>query len=356
MCGRSEGPEGPALRAATGLHLTLPPRQGPAGKGREVIQVQTWPWPEWKARSPRYQGWGVALPAPPPPCHCTGGPLTPPPPPSSLCRSSFWKPFPGAGLVMTEPALGCPQAGPTTVTPPSQRSRILLSWRPRTYCFMASSLESMLSCFPFISCTSVSSLVTLSWRIFMSSLRRVDTCVPRGAVTEMAWGWGGIQQKGPGDCWDGGAFAGVADGGRAASSKPAWHSRAKPGQRVDAALASGLGGEPRPWGRTLLTLVTFLLMFSRSCSWPRRKHGCWNSVSSLSGLTRPPCSMWTTFRKPSVYSGVRAALPQGWGPTPLSRKAPAPGRTEGGPGAWGLTQGMPSTALPEALPAVAGWS
>lgn len=109
-------------------------------------------------------------------------------------------------------------------------------------------------------------------------------------------------------------------------------------------------------GERLLTLVTFLLMFSRSCSWPRRKHGCWNSVSSLSGLTRPPCSMWTTFRKPSVYNGVGAALPQGWGLTPLSRKALAPGRMEGSPGGWGLPQGMPSTALPEALPAVAGWS
>lgn len=43
---------------------------------------------------------------------------------------------------------------------------------------MARSLESMHSCFPFISCTSVSSLVTLSWRIFMSSLFSVDT-----------WGW-----------------------------------------------------------------------------------------------------------------------------------------------------------------------
>lgn len=38
----------------------------------------------------------------------------------------------------------------------------------------------MLSCFPFMSCTSVSSLVTLSWRIFMSSFFRVDTWVPRG--------------------------------------------------------------------------------------------------------------------------------------------------------------------------------
>lgn len=53
--------------------------------------------------------------------------------------------------------------------------------RPRgTYCFMASSLESMLSCLPFISCTSVRSLATLSWRIFMSSFFRVDTWVPGG--------------------------------------------------------------------------------------------------------------------------------------------------------------------------------
>lgn len=44
-----------------------------------------------------------------------------------------------------------------------------------TYCFMARSLESIHSCFPFISCTSVNSLVTLSWRIFMSSLFKVDT-------------------------------------------------------------------------------------------------------------------------------------------------------------------------------------
>lgn len=44
-----------------------------------------------------------------------------------------------------------------------------------TYCFMARSLESIHSCFPFISCTSVNSRVTLSWRIFMSSLFKVDT-------------------------------------------------------------------------------------------------------------------------------------------------------------------------------------
>ena len=76
-------------------------------------------------------------------------------------------------------------------------------------------------------------------------------------------------------------------------------------------------------GGCLLTLVTFLLMFSRSCSWPRRKHGCWNSVSSLSGLTRPPCSMWTTFRKPSAQGGVRAALPQVRGHSALTAQ-PSP--------------------------------
>lgn len=80
---------------------------------------------------------------------------------------------------------------------------------------------------------------------------------------------------------------------------------------------------PREGGR-LLTLVTFLLMFSRSCSWPRRKQGCWNSVSSLSGLTKPPCSMWTTFRKPSAHGGVGAALPQAWGPDPRRQPGPCP--------------------------------
>lgn len=84
-------------------------------------------------------------------------------------------------------------------------------------------------------------------------------------------------------------------------------------------------------GGWLLTLVTFLLMFSRSCSWPRRKHGCWNSVSSLSGLTKPPCSMWTTFRKPSAYDGAGAALPQGWGPDPQRQpgRCPDEGHREG---------------------------
>lgn len=38
----------------------------------------------------------------------------------------------------------------------------------------------MLSCFPFISCTSVNSLVTLSWRSLMSSLFRADTWVSEG--------------------------------------------------------------------------------------------------------------------------------------------------------------------------------
>lgn len=46
--------------------------------------------------------------------------------------------------------------------------------------------------------------------------------------------------------------------------------------------------------------LTFLLMCSRRCSWPCRKQRCWNSVSSRSGLTSPPCSMFTTFLKPSA--------------------------------------------------------
>lgn len=44
---------------------------------------------------------------------------------------------------------------------------------------------------------------------------------------------------------------------------------------------------------------TFLLMCSSMCSCPWRKYRCWNSVSSLSGFTRPLCSMFTTLRKPS---------------------------------------------------------
>lgn len=49
--------------------------------------------------------------------------------------------------------------------------------------------------------------------------------------------------------------------------------------------------------------LTFLLMCSRRCSWPCRKQRCWNSVSSRSGLTSPPCSMFTTFLKPSAQTG-----------------------------------------------------
>lgn len=49
--------------------------------------------------------------------------------------------------------------------------------------------------------------------------------------------------------------------------------------------------------------LTFLLMCSRRCSWPCRKQRCWNSVSSRSGLTSPPCSMFTTFLKPSAQRG-----------------------------------------------------
>ena len=41
-------------------------------------------------------------------------------------------------------------------------------------CFMRGGLGSVLSCFPFIHGKAVSSLVTLSWRSFMSSLLRVD--------------------------------------------------------------------------------------------------------------------------------------------------------------------------------------
>lgn len=46
---------------------------------------------------------------------------------------------------------------------------------------------------------------------------------------------------------------------------------------------------------------TFLLMCSNMCSCPWRKYRCWNSVSSLSGFTRPLCSMLTTLRKPSKH-------------------------------------------------------
>lgn len=46
---------------------------------------------------------------------------------------------------------------------------------PHTYCFMAISFESMLSCFPFITWMSVSNLVTLSCRTFISSFFILDT-------------------------------------------------------------------------------------------------------------------------------------------------------------------------------------
>lgn len=42
-------------------------------------------------------------------------------------------------------------------------------------------------------------------------------------------------------------------------------------------------------------------MCSNMCSCPWRKYRCWNSVSSLSGFTRPLCSMFTTLRKPSRH-------------------------------------------------------
>lgn len=91
-----------------------------------------------------------------------------------------------------------------------------------------------------------------------------------------------------------------------------------------------------------LTLGTFLLMFSRSRSWPRRKQGCWNSVSSRSGLTRPPCSMWTTFRKPSAR--------RGWG----GRAASGPGRRPALPPLRPCPQ-HPHTAPPPTSVAVAAW-
>lgn len=69
--------------------------------------------------------------------------------------------------------LGLPPTGPLVPPPPLPGAPLHLL--RGTYCFMARSLESMLSCFPFMSCTSVSNLVTLSWRIFMSSFFRVDT-------------------------------------------------------------------------------------------------------------------------------------------------------------------------------------
>lgn len=51
---------------------------------------------------------------------------------------------------------------------------------PHTYCFMAISLESMLSCFPFITWMSVSSLVTLSCLTLMSSFFMLDTWGQKG--------------------------------------------------------------------------------------------------------------------------------------------------------------------------------
>lgn len=58
----------------------------------------------------------------------------------------------------------------------------------------------------------------------------------------------------------------------------------------------------------VLTVVTFLLIFSSRFSCPRTKYGCWNSVSSFSGFTSPPCSMWTTFRKPSTRQTLKCVI------------------------------------------------
>lgn len=107
---------------------------------------------------------------------------------------------------------------------------------------MASSLESMLSCFPFMSCTSVSSLVTLSWRIFMSSFFSVETWVPgkREGLGCGAKAKGLVSGEGPsrGGCWGlgEGAHGGQAGAGGqlpSAATGPA-------GQEADAAGPRGL--------------------------------------------------------------------------------------------------------------------
>ena len=92
--------------------------------GREPVQVQTWPWPETARPGPARPGLGSGLASNTSPMSLCRRPLTSPPHHSA--RSSFWNPFPGVSLVMTEPALSSPQVGPPTVTPASQRRCALL--------------------------------------------------------------------------------------------------------------------------------------------------------------------------------------------------------------------------------------
>lgn len=88
-------------------------------------------------------------------------------------------------------------------------------------------------------------------------------------------------------------------GGMEPSRTGVCHTSAFPPKGAQRGACRGLAAV-RPPARHPLT---FLLMCSRRCSWPCRKQRCWNSVSSRSGLTRPPCSMFTTFLKPSAWRG-----------------------------------------------------
>lgn len=160
---------------------------------------------------------------------------------------------------------------------------------------------------------------------------------PRGgAVTETAPQRGGEGRGHPGK-------------GRGAETGPCTAGGDRGGPMTDSGEGgpTGRGRGTAPGGQEgqraqPLTLGTFLLMFSRSRSWPRRKQGCWNSVSSRSGLTRPPCSMWTTFRKPSAR--------RGWG----GRAASGPGRRPALPPLRPCPQ-HPHTAPPPTSVAVAAW-
>lgn len=128
-----------------------------------------------------------------------------------------------------------------------------------SYCLMLMILESMVSCLPFISWTSVRILFTSSADIFTSSWRTDDTWTQRHTVN--------METR----------------------TNCQVHKCAS-GLKEFAVVCPGLSTH---------TLVTLRLMFSSRCSCPLTKNGCWNSVSSLSGFTKPPCSMWTTLRKPS---------------------------------------------------------
>lgn len=216
---------GPSSRATTGLpdptsQETSQPGKGQGGHASPDVALAR----EWKAWSLWDQGWEQPHQHR---LHCMSlcrRPLTLPHPITP--RTKFFpEPFAWGRSGHKRTSFRLPRLDPT-VTPVSQRRHTLLPRRPRTYCFMASSLESMLSLLPLHQLHVGQQLVP--------SCPGESPC-PRSA------GWtpgspgeqslkGGLgagrdtAERGPRGCWGGGGTRWGGRRGMGSRQERAWHS------------------------------------------------------------------------------------------------------------------------------------